>query len=98
MKKCLFFIISCLILSACEETKIINANCGNYDMEIIMSKDGERINAVINGNSAVLNIALSASGARYVGNFNDAPITLWNKGDDWTLYLGDEKAIYCTVK
>lgn len=98
MKKVLSIVALGLAVSACEKTEVINATCGDYNVEILMSQDGEKLDAVINGDAMTLDIAMSASGARYVGNLNDTVVTLWNKGQDWSLFFNDGEAIVCEVK
>lgn len=98
MKKILFLFLSIFALSACDNKEKININCGNYDILINMSEDGESLKTIVNGNIVNLNIAMSASGVRYVGKMDGEDITLWNKGIEWTLYLKDGLPIMCTSK
>lgn len=104
MKRVLIGLVAALSVAACDKPKESNAiirTCGDYDVEITLSDTGDTINATINGDVATLNHAISASGARYVGVLNDTDVTLWNKGEDWTLFLGDDDtavAIECVAK
>lgn len=97
MKKLILFGVLVLTLSACknEENTMV---CGNYNVDIEMSESGNSITAVINGDEMTLDLAISASGARYVGELNDAIVTLWNKGSDWTMFINDEEPIFCVTK
>ncbi len=97
MKKLILFGVLVLTLSACkhEENTMV---CGNYDVDIEMSESGDSITAVINGDEMTLDLAISASGARYVGELNDTIVTLWNKGSDWTMFLNDGEPIFCVTK
>lgn len=94
MKKITLCGIMLLALAACEGDKN-TMTCGNYEVGITMSEDGTYITAVINGDEMILNQAISASGARYVGELNDTVVTLWNKGEDWTMYLNEDESIEC---
>ncbi len=94
MKKMALLGCMFLALIACSKEDS-GLNCGAYHVDITMSEDGETINAVINGDEVSLNHAISASGVRYVGELNDTIVTLWNKGEDWTLYLNEEEMIEC---
>ena len=104
MKQILVGLVAVLSIAACDkpdENNAIVRTCGDYDVEITLSDIGDTVNATINGDATTLNHAISASGARYVGVLNDTDITLWNKGTDWTLFLGDDDtavAIECIAK
>lgn len=104
MKKFLVIFAMIACVAACDkpdESNAIVRTCGDYDVEITLSDTGDTINAIINGDATTLNHAISASGARYVGMLNDTNVTLWNKGEDWTLFLGDDDtavAIECVAK
>lgn len=89
MKKIFYVLFGLLVLSGCSKHDNVFI-CGDYQVNMIMSEDGETITAVINGDEMVLNHAISASGARYIGELNDTVVTLWNKGEDWTMYLNEE--------
>lgn len=97
MKKFLLCCVSLLALVACDNKKNLFI-CGDYEVEINMSEDGEQIATIINGDGVTLNHAISASGVRYVGELNETVITLWNKGEDWTLFFNDGMPIYCVAK
>ena len=97
MKKIILFGAICALISACasNDSDIV---CGEYNVSMNMSDDGETLTAVINGDEMTLNHAISASGARYVGELNDTIVTLWNQGTDWTMFLNDGAPIECTSK
>ncbi len=94
MKKLFLFAGLLFALAACNDKPSL-MTCGGYEVDIAMSDDGDEITAVINGDEMVLTRAISASGVRYVGELNDTIVTLWNKGDDWTLYLNDDEMLEC---
>lgn len=102
MKKYLFLLLGCVALCGCDNGKndsnVIVRQCGDYNVEMSFSDDGESMHAVINGDAVDMVIAISASGARYVGFLNDTDVTLWGQGDNWTMFLNDEAPIECTVK
>lgn len=101
MKKCVFLLLGMLVFSGCDntsETNVLTRQCGDYTVEMTFSDDGEKMHAVINGDALDLQIAVSASGARYVGVLNDTDVTLWGKGDAWTMFLNDEDPIICQQK
>lgn len=97
MKKIMTLGTVLLALTACADKKDV-ITCGDYEVELNMSEDGEKLSAIINGDEMTLNLAISASGARYVGELNETVVTLWNKGSDWTMFLNDGEPIYCTAK
>ncbi len=94
MKKLTLCGLILLSLAACDNNKN-TMTCGKYEVGITMSEDGASITAVINGDEMTLNQAISASGARYVGELNDTTVTLWNKGENWTMYLNEDEMIEC---
>jgi len=102
MKKYVFLMLGCVVLCGCDsksdDSNVVVRQCGNYNVEMTFADDGQSMHAVINGDAVDLNIAVSASGARYVGVLNDTDVTLWGKGNDWTMFLNDEDPIECTVK
>lgn len=98
MKLILPLCILTAFLFGCEKQNTIKIDCGGNNVEINMSADGEKLATLINGDKLEFNIAISASGARYVAQHSGKEITLWNKGDDWTLYLDAEPPIMCSAK
>ena len=97
MKKVMLSGAALLGLTACSEKKDVIV-CGDYEVEMTLSEDGEMLDAVINGDEMTLNLAISAFGARYVGELNETIVTLWNKGSDWTMFLNDGAPIMCVAK
>lgn len=97
MKKLMLVGVLCTVLTACgkNESTLV---CGGYDVNISLSDDGETLTALINGDEMTLTHAISASGARYVGELNDTIVTLWNQGTDWTMFLNDGAPIECSAK
>ena len=94
MKKVCLVFIGLLILSACEKKDNIYV-CDKYTVEITTNENGDTLTADINGDVVEMKIAPSADGARYVANLNDTEITMWNRGRDWTLFVGDDEPITC---
>ena len=94
MKKICFCVLGLLTLVACERADNVYV-CDKYTVEITVGESGEVLTADINGDVVEMNIVPSADGARYVANLNDTEITLWNRGRDWTLIIGDEEPIEC---
>lgn len=67
--------------------------CGDYEVKVEIGESA--ITATLNGDTVALPQVITASGARYEGVLNDVNVALWNKGDDWTLYLNDDAPIDC---
>lgn len=94
MKKLfLMFGILCA-LSACDKHDDVVV-CGPYEVQMTYSENGDTLHAVLNGDGVDLTNVVSASGARFDGVLNDINITLWSKGNDWTLFLGDDESYEC---
>lgn len=90
-----------LSVAACDKKSAdaqLVRTCGDYVVEANFAEDGSQMNAVINGDAVVLNISESASGAKYDGVLNDTSVTMWGKGDDWTMILDDDMVISCVEK
>lgn len=100
MKKALFLLFAVAAVTACDKTDdtVIRRSCGDYAVEITPSADGDTIAAVLNGDALELNHVVAASGAKYDGVLNDTAVTLWNKGQNWTLILDDDMVIECASK
>ena len=94
MAKTFFAIIGILALVGCDRSTDTIV-CGDYTVQMQPGTDVEVLDIVINDDAVTLMHAVSASGARYVGNLNDTVVELWNKGRDWTLTLNDEEPISC---
>lgn len=95
MKKILLLL--CLFLAACgnDTTTMV---CGEHNVKYTMSPDGETLTAIIDDNDVTLNIAISASGARYVGKMQGQDVTLWNHQSDWMMFFNEDAPITCIVK
>lgn len=102
MKKIFLFMAVCGALTACgtdEKSDVIMQQCGDYTVEISLDENGEKINAVLNGDAVELANSVSASGAKFDGVLNDTAVTLWNQGDAWFMILGDDGAmVECAAK
>jgi membrane-bound inhibitor of C-type lysozyme len=91
MKK-LTILATVLALGACGDKNTMT--CGDYSVKVLESTL-DTITTEINGDKVVLNIAVSASGAKYDGTLNETKVTLWSKGDNWSLMLNDGDMMEC---
>lgn len=101
MKKIFLCLGACAALAACDADKksdVIMQQCGDYTVEITPSENGEKITAVLNGDSVELTNSVSASGAKFDGVLNDTAVTLWNQGESWIMILDDDAAVECVAK
>lgn len=100
MKKTIVLALVLGICAACDSVKNDTQYlCGDYDIKISVSNDGDVMNAVIAGDAVDLVLSPSASGAKYVGVWNSTNVVLWGKGNLWTMFLGpDETMIECSIK
>lgn len=94
MKKICFVFVGLLALTACDRADNVYV-CDKYTVEITLGDTGDTLTADLNGDVVEMNIAPSGDGARYIANLNDTEITLWNRGRDWTLIIGDEEPVQC---
>ena len=86
-------------IAACNrDEKVPVLQCGEYDVQMTVSDDGEKMHANINGDELELSLVPSASGAKYTGILNDITVVLWSKGDTWTMMLDEEQLIDCSAK
>lgn len=101
MKKFLFVFCALSALAACDkhssDDRLIR-RCGEYLVEMAFNNAGEEMNAIINGDAVTLNLVVSASGAKYDGVLNDTTVTLWGKGDDWTMILDEDMVFSCVAE
>lgn len=101
MKKIFVLAIACATLAACDADKksdVIVQQCGDYAVEITVSENGDKINAVLNGDAVELTNSVSASGAKFDGVLNDTAVTLWNQGESWIMILDDDAIDECVAK
>lgn len=99
MKKFLILLVCVGLLSACDrDDGVEHQTCGGYDVEMRFSDNGETMVANINGDELELSNVVSADGAKYAGILNDTIVVLWNKGENWTLFLDDDTVIGCESK
>ena len=96
MKK--LFVIFALCLTACGNDYENMMQCDTYDVQYNMSDGGEALDALVNGQKVSLQIAISASGVRYVGELGGELLTLWNHGSDWIMFFNEDTPIECSVK
>ncbi|MBD5388993.1 lysozyme inhibitor [bacterium] len=97
MKKIFGFILGLVVLGGCDQANDAPATrqCGPYAVDMTFADDGATLMAHINGDAVTLHGVVSASGARYNGTLNNTDVTLWGKGDAWTLILGDQELFEC---
>lgn len=88
-------VVAVLAVAGCDVKSDDVLTCGAYDVRMVISDDGDTINANVNGDDVSLVRMVSASGARYVGVLNDVEITMWSKGADWTMFIDDGAPIFC---
>ena len=101
MKKVYLISVICASLAACDGEKKsdgIVQQCGDYTVEITLDETGDKINAVLNGDAVELTNVVAASGAKFDGVLNDTAVTLWNKGEMWTMILDDDMIVECVAK
>ena len=101
MRKVLIAITASLALCACDkktDSDISTRQCGGYQVEMTFNDQGDAMHAIINGDEMDLTLSVSASGAKYDGVLNDTNVTLWQKGDEWTMILDDDMVIECDRK
>ena len=101
MKKVFLFSVICASFAACDGEKksdVIVQQCGDYTVEITLDETGDKINAVLNGDAVELTNVVAASGAKFDGVLNDTAVTLWNKGEMWTMILDDDMIVECVAK
>lgn len=94
MKKIISLIVLVGMLGACGQNQA-PLICGDHSVVIKLHDDGTKLDAEINQETVVLYLVASASGAKYDGLLGDEKITLWNKGDTWTMFVNDGDAIVC---
>lgn len=95
MKKLILPVLILAGVFACE--KMNNSmRCGEYDISLKFRDDADEIWVNINNETIILNLVQSASGAKYDGVMkNGNVLTLWAKGDDWTMFINDGQPVYC---
>ncbi len=95
MKNILIGLIAVLFVAGCDSSKPENiVQCGDYVVEYNLGVD-ETLTADINGDTVNMNLVISGSGAKYMGELNEVQVVFWNKGSDWTLILDDIDVINC---
>ena len=99
MKKIMLCLLCVIALFACKKNDADSVlHCGAYDVQIVITEDGNKMQANINSDVADLSLVPSASGAKYSGVLNDIVVVLWQKGENWTMLLDDEEIIDCRTK
>lgn len=95
MKKLILPVLLVAVLFACENMKTA-AVCGDYKINMKFVDDGNKLFVRINGEDLSLNLVQSASGAKYDAVMkNGETLVLWNKGENWTMFIDDGPAIIC---
>lgn len=103
MKKLFLSFAVAVCVCACDNAPDVPQNptyaCGDYTVEMSFTEEGNTMHAIINGDAVDLALVESASGAKYSGVLNDTAVTLWGKGLEYTLFLGEpEIMIECLIK
>lgn len=100
MRKILCALFCMGLVAACNQSDetVMVQQCGDYTVQMNFSDDGTTMHAVINGDALDLQNSVSASGARYDGTLNDTAVTLWQSGENWTMFLDDDTVIECNAK
>ena len=98
MNKYLTLGVSAFALAACGEKPMATneIQCGGITIAIDVYKS--HIDATIEGQKMKFKQVVSASGARYDSTISELPVTLWNKGEDWVMIVGEENVIACVKK
>lgn len=95
MRKLILPVFIIAALFACDKIKTTVA-CGKYDVRMKFVDDGEKMKVTINGERLVLDLVPAASGAKYDGIMKNGDVlTLWGRGDEWTMLINDGKAVVC---
>ncbi len=95
MKKLILPVLLIAGVFACEKMKV-SATCGEYDVDIRYVDDADALSVRIKNETVLLNLVPSASGVKYDGVMkNGDKLTLWGKGDVWTMFVNDGDAISC---
>ncbi|MDE6478034.1 MAG: MliC family protein [Alphaproteobacteria bacterium] len=100
MLKIFMSVLMLATVAACEKTvdDVLVRQCGGYRVEMTFADDGDTMNANINGDALTLQRVTAASGAKYQGVLNDITVTLWGKGEEWSMFLNDEESFVCDAK
>jgi membrane-bound inhibitor of C-type lysozyme len=95
MKKFLICGLCVAALAACENKKQPMAEeafkCGDANVAVKVYED--HIDATINGQEIQMFQVVTASGAKYQSA--DTKTSLWNKGENWMMLVGEETVIDC---
>jgi membrane-bound inhibitor of C-type lysozyme len=89
--------MSVLALCACSDKtpEAIGMKCGEFDVVVNVTADGEKLETSINGQNVSMTIAESASGAKYEGANGETKLSLWSKGENWIMIVGDDQVFEC---
>ncbi len=96
MKKIILPILLSVALCGCGDSdQGISVVCGNYDVNIKLGSDGTHLSALINNKPFDFILGTSASGAKYDGIVNGNNVSLWNKGESWTMFVNEDIVFEC---
>lgn len=96
MKKIVLFLFMSVVLCGCGDSDHgISVVCGNYDVNIKLGSDGTHLSALINNKPFDFILGISASGAKYNGIVNGNTVSLWNKGESWTMFVNEDIVFEC---
>lgn len=93
------FVLAIVALGAvsCGENKdnYITFKCDDLDFKVSFVNESAKM--IIDNSKVDLNIAVSASGARYTGQHNGKEVELWTKGDSSMLKFNGKDYKNCNV-
>ena len=96
MKKIVLVLFMFVVLCGCGDSdQGISVVCGNYDVNIKLGSDGTHLSVLINNKHFDFMQGVSASGAKYDGIVNGNNVSLWNKGESWTMFVNEDIVFEC---
>ena len=102
MKKLLIFFAFLSVLAGCDSggdssSKTFTLKCGSYDVAIKIL-DADTLQTAVNGEKITMNRANYASEMHlYKGRGAVVSVSLWNKGQNWSLDIDNGRRINCVA-